>query len=323
MKNMKKITKLESVSLIYLLTFPLFMGVGFSKIIKNVGSDAWISILIGTIMGLGINFIIKSMPREDNKFFKLLYSICFLVIGTMLIGKLVSSIYLSRTPTYIVLIPGAYLIYYTALKGRETLYKSAGILVYLHIFLFLCAAFTLVPTIKVDYFLPVMTNSISKILLSALDFALISTSPMILVDDFKEKYDYKVYLASAFLLLIILLCTIGNLGLEVSKLYRYPEYMVFKRISILNFIENIENILFALWIINIFVLTGLSCVNIKEITNSKCLLIILIIMIWALNKYALNTYKVTDFYLKYYTYMLLGVMVLFILSKIFRKRKKT
>ncbi len=323
MKNMKKITKLESVSLIYLLTFPLFMGVGFSKIIKNVGSDAWISILIGTIMGLGINFIIKSMPREDNKFFKLLYSICFLVIGTMLIGKLVSSIYLSRTPTYIVLIPGGYLIYYTALKGRETLYKSAGILVYLHIFLYLCAAFTLVPTIKVDYFLPVMTNSISKILWSALDFALISTSPMILVDDFKEKYDYKVYLASAFLLLIILLCTIGNLGIEASKLYRYPEYMVFKRISILNFIENIENILFALWIINIFVLTGLSCVNIKEITSSKFLLIIIIVMIWALNKYALNTYKVTEFYLKYYTYILLGVMALFILSKIFRKRKKT
>ncbi len=318
---MKKITNLENISLIYLLTFPLFMGVGFSKIIKNVGSDAWISILIGTIIGLGINYIIKSMPKEDNKLFKLLYNICFLVIGTMLIGKLVSSIYLSRTPTYIVLIPGGYLIYYTSLKGRKTLYKSVSILVFLHIFLFLCAALTLIPTIKIDYFLPIMTTSINKILLSSLDFALISTSPMILINNFKEKYNYKIYLISALLLLIILLCTIGNLGIEVSKLYRYPEYMVFKRISILNFIENIENILFTLWIINIFVLTSLSCINIKEITNNKFLLIILIIMIYLLDKYALNTYKVTDFYLKYYTYMLLIIMLLFLLSKIFKKKK--
>ncbi len=317
---MKKITNFENYSLIYLLIFPLFMGIGFSKIIKNVGTDAWISAIIGSILGLLINFLIKKLPNEDNKFFKTAYSIGLLVISTMLIGKLVSSIYLNRTPAWFVLIPGGILIYYTSLKGKKALYQSASLLIIIHLLLFLITALTLIPTINIDYFKPILVTSFSKIFSSALDFALISTTPMILVDNFKERYNYKVYLFSSILLIIMIFCTIGNLGVEISKLYRYPEYMVLKKVSILNFIENIENILFSLWIINIFTITSLSCINIKEETNSKILFLILILMIIIVGGFILNNYKTSNFFLDYYTYMLLGLFILFILSKIFRRK---
>lgn len=317
---MKKITNFENYSLIYLLIFPLFMGIGFSKIIKNVGTDAWISAIIGSILGLLINFLIKKLPNEDNKFFKTAYSIGLLVISTMLIGKLVSSIYLNRTPAWFVLIPGGILIYYTSLKGKKALYQSASLLIIIHLLLFLITALTLIPTINIDYFKPILVTSFSKIFSSALDFALISTTPMILVDNFKERYNYKVYLFSSILLIIMIFCTIGNLGVEISKLYRYPEYMVLKKVSILNFIENIENILFSLWIINIFTITSLSCINIKEETNSKILFLILVLMIIIVGGFILNNYKTSNFFLDYYTYMLLGLFILFILSKIFRRK---
>lgn len=319
---MKKITNFENYSLIYLLTFPLFMGIGFSKIIKNVGSDAWISAVIGTFLGLIINYIIKKMPSEDNKYFKILYSAGLLIISTMLIGKLVSSIYLNRTPAWFVLIPGESLIFYTALKGKKTLYQSASLLIIVHLLLFLITALTLIPTINFDYFRPVLVNDFSKLLSSGIDFALISTAPMILVDDFKKRYNYKVYLVSSLLLIIMIFCTIGNLGIEIAKLYRYPEYMVLKKVSILDFIENIENILFSLWIINMFTITSLSCINIKEETNSKVLLTILVLIVIIVGGVILNNYKTSNFFLDYYTYMLLGLFVLFILSKIFRGKKR-
>ena len=57
---MKKITNLEYQCLAYLLAFPLFMGIGISKMIRDVGSDVWISMIIGTILGLFIKpFIIN------------------------------------------------------------------------------------------------------------------------------------------------------------------------------------------------------------------------------------------------------------------------
>ena len=54
---MKKITNLEYQSLMFLLSFPLFMGIGISKMINCVGSDIWISMLIGTLIGVFIIFI--------------------------------------------------------------------------------------------------------------------------------------------------------------------------------------------------------------------------------------------------------------------------
>ena len=71
---MQKITNIESKCMQYLLAFPLFMGIGLSKIIKTSGSDSWISILLGTIIGLIINYIMTKLPRKNNKICEFIYS---------------------------------------------------------------------------------------------------------------------------------------------------------------------------------------------------------------------------------------------------------
>ena len=116
---MKKITNLEYQCLAYLLAFPLFMGIGISKMIRDVGSDVWISMIIGTILGLFIIFLFKKLPNKSSKYCSLIINTIFLLLGTLIFNKLVGSIYLSKTPNLIIMIPGYALLIYTVIKVKR------------------------------------------------------------------------------------------------------------------------------------------------------------------------------------------------------------
>lgn len=316
---MKKITNLEYQCLTYLLAFPLFMGIGISKMIRDVGSDVWISMIIGTILGLFIIFLFKKLPNKSNKYCSLIINTIFLLLGTLIFNKLVGSIYLSKTPNLIIMIPGYALLIYTVYKGKEALFKTSSILIIVFMLLFLIAALVLIPSINIDYFLPIKTNSFSKIILSGVDMALLSTTPLVLLPNAKEKLNYKNYLLASVTIYIIIICTLGNLGVDIAKIYRYPEYMVFKKISLLKSIENIENILFMIWIITIYNITSLASINIKEDFNYYVLFGVYGIVVFVAAKYLISSYKTTTFLLNYFTYILLSIVVIYIIGKVLKK----
>lgn len=316
---MKKITNLEYQCLTYLLAFPLFMGIGISKMIRDVGSDVWISMIIGTILGLFIIFLFKKLPNKSNKYCSLIINTIFLLLGTLIFNKLIGSIYLSKTPNLIIMIPGYALLIYTVYKGKEALFKTSSILIIVFMLLFLIAALVLIPSINIDYFLPIKTNSFSKIILSGVDMALLSTTPLVLLPNVKEKLNYKNYLLASVTIYIIIICTLGNLGVDIAKIYRYPEYMVFKKISLLKSIENIENILFMIWIITIYNITSLASINIKEDFNYYVLFGVYGIVVFVAAKYLISSYKTTTFLLNYFTYILLSIVVIYIIGKVLKK----
>lgn len=316
---MKKINNLEYQCLAYLLAFPLFMGIGISKMIRDVGSDVWISMIIGTILGLFIIFLFKKLPNKSNKYCSLIINTIFLLLGTLIFNKLVGSIYLSKTPNLIIMIPGYALLIYTVYKGKEALFKTSSILIIVFMLLFLIAALVLIPSINIDYFLPIKTNSFSKIILSGVDMALLSTTPLVLLPNAKEKLNYKNYLLASVTIYIIIICTLGNLGVDIAKIYRYPEYMVFKKISLLKSIENIENILFMIWIITIYNITSLASINIKEDFNYYVLFGVYGIVVFVAAKYLISSYKTTTFLLNYFTYILLSIVVIYIIGKVLKK----
>lgn len=316
---MKKINNLEYQCLAYLLAFPLFMGIGISKMIRDVGSDVWISMIIGTILGLFIIFLFKKLPNKSNKYCSLIINTIFLLLGTLIFNKLVGSIYLSKTPNLIIMIPGYALLIYTVYKGKKALFKTSSILIIVFMLLFLIAALVLIPSINIDYFLPIKTNSFSKIILSGVDMALLSTTPLVLLPNAKEKLNYKNYLLASVTIYIIIICTLGNLGVDIAKIYRYPEYMVFKKISLLKSIENIENILFMIWIITIYNITSLASINIKEDFNYYVLFGVYGIVVFVAAKYLISSYKTTTFLLNYFTYILLSIVVIYIIGKVLKK----
>lgn len=316
-----KYNKLEYNSALCLSSISLFLGIGISKIINSIGSNSWISIILGTAIGLLINYIFTKLPEKDNKIFVYIYSTILLTLNLFLITKLISSIYLNRTPDIIVFIPLIILIYYISNKGINAILKTSLIISFIYTLIYLIPLTALAPKINIDEFIPLLTSNIYDIIKCSLTYAFISTTPFILFPKFKENYNYKSYLLSSILVLIIFVIIIGNLGTNLAKLYRYPEYMVFKEISLLGFIENIQNILSYLWLFCSFILSSMATYNIKRVSNKKILIITLLLITIILNNVLLKNYIYIEYITKYYGIILFSILILFLISKIFSKNK--
>lgn len=310
-----KYNKLEYNSSLFLSSISLFLGIGISKIINNVGSDYWLSLILGTFLGLLIIKLFTKLSQKENKILKYIYSVIILTINLLLVTKLISSIYLNKTPDIIVIFPLIILIYYATSKDRQLIYKLSQIMCFIFLLFSLIPIITLTPKIELDYFKPVFTSNILNILKSSIDYALISTAPYILYPNLKENYKNKTYLLSSIMILTIMTITIGNLSPNLAKLYRYPEYMIFKEISILGFIENIQNILSFLWLYTSFILSSIATYNIKETTSKSFFIITLILITLLLTKILLNNYFYTELITKYYGEIFLTTIILFLISK--------
>ena len=189
-----KYNKLEYNSALCLSSISLFLGIGISKIINSIGSNSWISIILGTAIGLLINYIFTKLPEKDNKIFVYIYSTILLTLNLFLITKLISSIYLNRTPDIIVIIPLIILIYYISNKGINTILKTSLIISFIYTLIYLIPLTALAPKINIDEFIPLLTSNIYDIIKCSLTYAFISTTPFILFPKFKENYNYKSYI---------------------------------------------------------------------------------------------------------------------------------
>lgn len=317
---MKNVTKMQYNSTLYLISRPLFIGIGIIKIIKNVGSDIWISLILGIIFGLAINYMLTKLKEKENKALGIIVNSSLFLLCLLIISKLISSIYLDLTPNLMIILPFIIVIYYTVQKGYKNFYKSSLLILIINLAFYLFAFMALIPTIKIDNFLPLFTSSTSKILLSAIDFALISTLPYTTLSNFKERYNYKAYLCSCLTIAIIFLIVVGSLGVNLSITFRYPEYIVFKKISLLSFIENIENILYATWIFDSFGLCSMAALNIKRLSNNKTLIIILLIITGLSNFLFLNNFTVLNFIITNFTYIISLLFILYVVSKTITKK---
>lgn len=316
-----KYNKLEYNSAIFLSSISLFLGIGINRIITIAKNDSWISVIIGSILGLLILYLFSKLNKERRKGLSLLANIIILCIDIFLITKLISSIYLNRTPDFMVMLPFLLLIYYGVSKGANTIFKVSSILLFIYIIITIIPVATLVPSINYNYFKPLMNNSFVNILIGAIRFAIISTSPLIIFPNFKDNFSFKSYIFSCILLLVIIVGIIGNLGLDLSLLYRYPEYMVFKNISLMGFIENIQNILSYLWLISSFVIALFTSYNIKNTINNKGLILVFIAILFTFSAYLLSNYIYTDYLINYYSYILSIPIILCLFTKIWQNNK--
>lgn len=308
-----KFNRLEYNSAVFLCCISLFLGIGINKIINNVGSDAWISVIFGSLIGLLIIYFMKK-SNVSNSILKLIYNFIIFSIDIFLITKLISSIYLNKTPDFIVLFPFLLIIYYSVTKGINTIFRVIGILFFIYLLITIIPVITLVPNINIDYFKPVVNNSWINILLSSIDFAVISTSPLIIFPNLKDNFKYSSYIGASFILLLIFIVIIGNLGVDLAKLYRYPEYMVFKNISLMGFVENIQNILSYLWLICSYSVASITSFNIKKVIGYKglCFSFIIILLLFCIILF--NNYIYTEYLFNYYVYFLGGSLFLYFLG---------
>lgn len=319
----------------YFLTRFSMFGLGSYLLFQNCGKDAWISVILGTILGvimLYVYYLIKKNLHKETlsetlkktplgKFYLFLLVIFYLYLFIIILEILttfVNSFYLRNTPTIFINLPFVILAVYVTYKGRNTLENLSHLFFFLSIPIIIIFAFFLTKSINISYLMPIMDVKYTSILKSSLIFGSIISIPQILTIDYdcSFKEEIKDYIVGCLSTFIIIFFTTICLGEPLLKIYSFPEYSVLKQIKVLKFIENVENISAFIWYFDLFIPLCTICLNIKKSLSPKYQPVkftFLLTLAFIISTFILSAnyrFKMISFYT--YPYVLMGFALIFI-----------
>ena len=324
----------EYLSLTNFFSKALFLGIGISKVLIDAKESAIFSIILGTIFGTIILFILNKLSfYKCNGIRKLIMFIIIyilLVIGLTEFTTLISSIYLIDIKKYILMLPTLAVILYMNSKSIEVHYKVSSMLYGLSFTIFIIAFFSLAPQIDYLNLLPLFNVSFKKILFTSLEFTLFSVVPNILLGGLDIKKDNKIikrYLISNLLLSLVILVTQGILSIELVRMFKFPEYIVLKKISLLDFINNVENIISFIWIFTIFMYLSICSKELYDMAydtfnNRYIYPIFLFISTYFISNYFLDNVNCLLYLFNNLWLILLVILVIYILVNVKSLKKK-
>ena len=300
---MEKSNEFDYLSLTHFLSKALFLGIGISRILSSAKESTIFCLILGTFFGVILLYIINNMSFYNSSKFKkiIMFILIFilLIIGLVEFINLINSIYLIDTNKFVIVLPLLLAIIYTNIQNIKVSFKISSILLILCLLILGFSYITLIPEIRFLNYFPLFNVSFIKVLKVSFEFALYSVVPNILLGGINYKFKDKNkrlirhYLFSNLVLIIYMLITQGILGIDLIKLFKYPEYVILKKISLLDFINNIENLLSFSWLFTINVYLCL-CSKILfdisyEITKKKWIYpIFLIIILYFITSYFLD-----------------------------------
>jgi len=331
------ITNKQKFSLVYFITNSFFLASGYSLIFKTSINDSWLSMIIGIIIGTGIVFLFNFFGfNKKQKYFlnerfnvieKFIFLIFlfFIVLINMTVTRIfATSFFLTKTPGIIISIPFLCLCFRASKKGLNTIAKISEILLPISIIFILLSMLAVLKDGSITSFLPIYINSSSKIFLSSVYFAVLTSIPQLLLFDIKIdlKKHIKYYIITTIITLFIGSVIIYTLGPKLITIFRFPEYMVLKQLKLFNFIEKIENLIGLLWFFDLFISTSISIYNMNKINNNnKYITWILLISIIFSVEYITKKYIYANILYKNIPWVLLVTGVLFFIVIFIKKRK--
>lgn len=342
MKNWK-INSLQFGTLFSFTILSTLIGIGFNNITRISKIDSYISVILGYIIGFipillfiylfnqekTINELIKdTFGKKIGTIISFLLLIPILIIGicsVYSISNFMVSQFLSETPIIIIYVVPSIVILYGLIKGIESISRTSLILYAIMIILVLITVIGLAPQIELDNYKPILENGLTNPIKGALIFVLSDIIPLFAMLSIskknivnKEKTTKSIiifYTISIIIMFLNIAMTIGTLGIHLTAMYQYPEYMVLKQISLFNFLDRIENFVTIQWIFRTFMLVTVVVYyiqnTIKENNNSKLLpaLILAIIILIDIIIFKNNT-MFTNFALNIYPYTNLALFIL-------------
>ena len=338
-------TKKQIFSTTYFLSGTLFLGFGYSIMINVANYDAWISAILGLLIGCSFVALIGYINKQKGpdklydylknaKTFGFIMRILLIIVSAFMFILILanleiftSSFFFVHTPNYMVALPVIILMIIFAKNGLKCVGRVAEILfiISLPIIIFICTAF--IQYIDLDNIKPIMMASNNQIALSTLFFAIFSATPYLLLLNTEDDGKYYVlgYIFTAFVSIIILFIIISVLGPTLMHLYQYPEYFVLKKFKVFGFLERIENIVSIIWIFNCIITLACSSVMIKDLFPKKGQNItfpIFTIILFLISTYTINHSAIFHSYSKYVPYpLLIGFFIIVIPLSIYSFKK--
>jgi spore germination protein KB len=328
--------------LAYFITKASMFGTGYFLLIKDNGKNSWISIILGTILGVIILYIYnlirqKSINKLTNYlkkrllgklyiFILIMFYILLLIFISITLIMFVNSFYLINTPKIMILLPFLLLAYYLVIHNSNSLLILSNLLFYFSIFIVLLFTLLLIKYFNYTELMPIYNYNYINIIKGSLIYASITSIPSILLLNYNNtfKNTLKYYLLGSFINLIIILGTILASGDALIKIYSFPEYDVLKQIKILDFIENIENISALGWYSELFIMTSMLLNNIKNllpVKNSNIYLLIVLITITIITTIIINGNYIIILNIFYLLPIILFIFFLLFITIIFYVKK--
>ena len=345
-----KINSLQYSSILALLIYIPILGIGTHSIINIAKNDAYLSTIITAILGIIVLLLFNYIHSYDknnsisttiiNLYGKVLGTIINLIICSIFLiisitylynlSNFITSQFLNQTPSIIIIISITILIAYNLSKGFQNMSRVSLILFTITLILYILTFIFLMPHTDINKLKPLLSNNITSITKAGINltftnilpiFALLCIPKNNIKDNQKlNKYITIFYIIAISLCIIVITATISTLGIYLTKMYQYPEYITLKEVNLLGFIERSENILSIQWILGYFVAISLfiyyisSTIKIKEDTPNNIITIIILIVTIYLTRKIFKNNTMFNYYI---------INIFHELNNIYKKAKDT
>ena len=305
---MKKMSNFEIGAITYFLIRAYFVGLSFNILLNTSKQQSFVSMIISLLLGivyLVLFFYIQdyepnlTIIEKNTKLFgsiigsiiNIIISITTLLFIILLYINTLNIIhveYLNKTPLFLISLYFMTTVYYCIKKEIFVISKACLILLYFSFILIALGNISLLFQINYNNFKPlfftdtILTSSIYYLTLNILPLYLLNIIPKNRISNSKKtKFTILIFYIIANLTIIIEnLNIIGVLGVNLCKIYKYPEFQILKNISLINLTSRIDSIFFMKTIVDsfIFIIIGSYYIieNIKRISNKNNNIVILL-----------------------------------------------
>ncbi|MED3801761.1 endospore germination permease [Lysinibacillus xylanilyticus] len=256
-----------------------------ASVTSEAKQDAWIVAIISVVLSLLLIKLLVTVGKRTptltfveanekilGRFFGKITSIGFIILSLLSAGELLYFIgifmktaIMPETPMMAFAFLFSIIIIYAAFLGIEVFARSAEILFTFFILIFILFVVSTSPSVHMENLQPIMEAPAKSIFFSIIRLMGIFSFPLVIllmifpstvnVHESAEKGFYIGTILGGIVLFAIITLAILVLGPANTASRTFPSYSLAQRISIGNFLQRIEVIMAAMWIISIYIKT--------------------------------------------------------------------
>ena len=315
------ISKRQYNILSFYLTRTLFLGGGFSLLINLSKNDFLITGFLGMVFGYFLLFLLFKKGNISNIICSIV-AIVVLFVGILSNTVLTSNYLLLTTPTFLIILVFIACLLYAEKKDFKVIGRVSEIFIIVSFFEITLALLSLFNLVEIDRMFPLFTNNTMNIIKGIIIFAGASLLPNILLINYSEDIRFRDihlgYIVGCLLMIAVLFFVITIFGSEFASTVRFPAFLILKKIDIMGYISNIENILVTEWMFNMLVSSWI-CIKVLKDNLNKYLFYLIILFLFLFSNFVLNGNYINLLNIKQFFYYFTFSLV--IISLVIKKRK--
>ena len=308
----------------FFLTRSLFLGGCFSLLVNISKNSMIISGIIGMLLGYFLLYLVYKCKGKLCKFIKVIICLVILLISTLSSTMLTSNYLLSKTPTLLILLFFYGMLLYGKSKNLDVIGRISEIIIIISLLIYVLGYIGILKSINISNMLPIMNSSFINVIKGIIIFIGASLLPNILLINECNEYKFKDisigYILGSLSIIVIMFFILTIYGSELSSIARFPEYLILKKINIMDIVTNLENVLVMEWIVNIVICCLFSIKVMYESMNKYLFYVIILMLIVVLEYGIFKDYGIVLMIKNYIYYICFGLCIL---SLLFRNKKTT